>query len=140
MRSSLFILAAVLLVGCIETDGNGRPIAHEVRPARSTRSNVMADATVDGSRIVANGRPPIAFLYPGTGRLSVRDVDSGSIVFTVELPDRPDNQVRTLIGISADGKLTGSVAKPDGTTGTTVIADVNKSHAFVITYLPDAPR
>ena len=130
------LLTALTASGCVTTDGNGKPIAHEVRTAQSMRDAALAEATLDGSRVVASGHPPLAFLYPGTGRLSVRDIDAGSIVFTVELPDRPENQAKTLISVGIDGKLTGSVGRPDGTTRATDIALVNKSHEFVITYLP----
>jgi hypothetical protein len=123
-------LSVASLAGCVTTDSQGKPIARETKSVQDLRARAMAEATLDGGRIVASGRPPIAFLYPGTGWVSVRDVDDNSIIFSGE-----NAGSKTLYSITADGKLTGTVARTADGTGVTEIATVNKGHTFVITYL-----
>ena len=129
-------LAAALLAasaGCVTTDATGKPIAREAAPTKqSVRDAAMAEALLDGSRIVASGRPgSVAFLYPGTGRLTVRDLTDRTIPFSTE-----DVGVKTLFAITADGRLTGSVSKTPDAPSVTELATVAKAHEFVITYLP----
>ena len=115
--------------GCITVDEKPKKVA--------TESGVVASdmdwsrvATTDGSRIVARGKPPLFFIYPGTGRLSVRNLDSNSILFSIELPASQPSE-KTQISIAADGKFTGKTAA-----GITDLGTVSTKNTYVITYLP----
>lgn len=126
---SLLTVYGVALAGCI--------VDQPAKPRPSPQAGVIATdmdwsrvATTDGSRIVARGKPPLTFIYPGTGRLSVRDLEANSILFSIELPAGTAME-KTQISISADGKFTGKTAA-----GITDLGQVNKSHTYVITYLP----
>ncbi len=118
-----------LACGCITVDEKPKKV--------TTESGVVASdmdwsrvATTDGSRIVARGKPPLFFIYPGTGRLSVRNLDSNSILFSIELPASQPAE-KTQISIAADGKFTGKTAA-----GVTDLGTVNTKNTYVITYLP----
>lgn len=130
---SIILVSALALVGCVTTDERGKPIPHEVKGGRAVAplDAAMANATLDGSRVVASGKPPIAFLYPGTGRLAIRDLNTNYIPFSIEPTAEPG--AKTLISITADGKVTGTASGDRGQTVTEVAA-VDKSHVFVITY------
>lgn len=124
------------LAGCVTTDANGKPVAREVKAKPDAMEAALANATLDGSRVVASGRPPIAFLYPGSGRLSIRDLNTSYIPFSIE----PTAELgpKTLIAISADGKVTGTATGESGPKVTDVAA-VDRSHVFVITYQATEP-
>ena len=125
--------ALVAAAGCVTTDANGKPIAREVRTKLIAQDQATAEATLDGSRIVAMGKPAIAFLYPGVGWVSVRDLDAKSIIFSGE-----NAGIKTLYTVTTDGTLTGAASKgADGGTLVTEIAAVNKTHTFAITYRAD---
>ena len=132
MRLYLLILCSLpALAGCVTTDASGNPIARDVKGKGVTLEAAMASATLDGSRVVASGRPPIAFLYPGTGRLAIRDLNTDYIPFSIE--PTPEPGPKTLISITADGKVTGTASGEAGR-HVTEVATVDKSHVFVITY------
>lgn len=136
---SAVAVSITALAGCVTTDANGKPIARDAKTRVDAYDAAMAAATLDGSRIVASGKPgAIAYLYPGTGRLSVRDLDSNTIPFSIDLTERDGPSVKTMIAISADGKLTGTTSNGNGPT-VTDIANVNKAHSYVITFQPAAP-
>ena len=130
-RTILLLLAASGSAGCFPV--NDKP-AKPVEPASAgviaTDMDWSRVAATDGSRIVARGKPPLYFIYPGTGRLSVRDLDANSILFSIEIPANMSPE-KTQISIAADGKFAGKTAA-----GVTDLGIVNKSHTYVITYLP----
>lgn len=138
MNAATLILASVALAslaGCITTDANGKPIPHEEKPKVTPLDIAVSNATLDGSRVVASGKPPIAFLFPGTGRLAIRDITTSDIPFSIDLTTAKDEPKRTLIRIEADGKITGTASGANGPV-VTELGAANKSHAFVITYQP----
>jgi hypothetical protein len=119
-----------LLSGCITVEEPAKPKSSSDAGVVSSDMDWSRVATTDGSRIVARGKPPLTFIYPGTGRLSVRNLDTNSILFSIELPQGTPNE-RTQVSISAEGKFTGRTAA-----GITDLGSVNPKHTFVITYLP----
>jgi hypothetical protein len=136
MRHPQIILAIsaacgfALLSGCFTVEEKAKPKASPDAGVIATEMDWSRVATTDGSRIVARGKPPLTFIYPGTGRLSVRNLDTNSILFSIELP--PGTPIeRTQISISADGKFSGKTSA-----GVTDLGTVNSKHTFVITYLP----
>lgn len=122
---AIFVASAALLTGCIAVED--RSTKHD-SPAESMDWSRVA--ATDGSRIVARGKPPLYFIYPGTGRLSVRDIDSNSILFSIEIPSSMSPE-KTQISIGLDGKFQGKTAN-----GVTDLGQVNRTHTYVITYLP----
>lgn len=131
LLSIAYSLLPIALSGCITVDE--KPAKPKVSPDAGVVSTDMdwsRVATTDGSRIVARGKPPLFFIYPGTGRLSVRNLDSNSILFSIELPPSQPAE-KTQISIAADGKFTGKTAA-----GVTDLGTVNTKNTYVITYLP----
>lgn len=136
MRQSQTILAFsaacafALLTGCTIVDEPAKPKPAPDAGVVASDMDWSRVATTDGSRIVARGKPPLTFIYPGSGRLSVRNLDTNSILFSIELPPGTP-QERTQISIAADGKFTGRT-----NSGITDLGQVNSKQTYVITYLP----
>ncbi len=133
-QQAIFLLLAAcgfaVIGGCTIEDQPAKPHAAPDAGVIATDMDWSRVATTDGSRIVARGKPPLTFIYPGTGRLSVRDLEANSILFSIELPASTPTE-KTQIMIAADGKFTGKTAA-----GATELGTVNNKHTFVITYLP----
>lgn len=133
-------IAGVVGAGCITTDGQGKPIPRQTRGPKPQPIDVaIATATADGSQVVASGKAgAVSFIYPGTGRLTVRDVTANTMPFSVQLTDRDGPATRTLIAIGTDGKLTGTASGENGPV-VTELGNLDKAHTFVITYAPAMP-
>lgn len=130
LRPVAYCLLPIAFSGCITVDEPAKPKASPDAGIINNEMDWSRVATTDGSRIVARGKPPLTFIYPGTGRLSVRDLEANSILFSIEMPQGSAIE-KTQISIATDGKFTGRTAA-----GVSELGLVNKSHTYVITYLP----
>lgn len=124
------LLSLLVFSGCTIVDETAKPKPSPDAGVVASDMDWSRVATTDGSRIVARGKPPLTFIYPGSGRLSVRNLDTNSILFSIELPAGTP-QERTQISIAADGKFTGRTSS-----GITDLGQVNSKQTYVITYLP----
>jgi hypothetical protein len=121
-RHSFFCLIAVMLAGGCQL-GKEDP-------------NDRFSAADGNGRIVAEGRPPLTFSYPGTGRVILRDLDSREIVFSMESPLNPGPQNAALLVIDEERRALVARENVNGKTVDTPLVGIDPKHRYRMIYLP----
>jgi hypothetical protein len=119
MRCGLIILG-LACAGCIVE-----------KDVSSEQKMNMATSSLDGGRVVAVGKPPLAFQYPGNGRLAIRNVTEQSLIYSLDLPG---NQTIGLTLVQIDPEKKQIVTITSGRE-TVVVSRIDTSDIYQITYV-----
>jgi len=93
-------------------------------------------AADSGGRVVAEGRPPLTFMYPGKGGVVVRDLDSREIVFSLEPPMIPGPKNAALFVIDEEKRALVVRETREGKTVDSVMVGIDPNHRYRIVYVP----
>jgi len=94
-------------------------------------------AADNGGRVVAEGRPPLTFMYPGKGRVIIRDLDSREIVFSMESPLNPGPANAALLVLDEEKRaLVAREARPDGKMLDSPLVGIDPKHRYRVIYVP----
>ncbi len=118
----LGLLLSLSAVGCIIDNSD------TVAPDDSL---TLAPGALDGGRVVASGKPPLSFLYPGTGRLAIRNLTEKSLIFSLDMPSNFTGGA-TLVRIDAVKRNITSLA---GGNEYVLVDKIDPNDRYIITYV-----
>jgi hypothetical protein len=119
MRTVAYIFLSLAAVGCYPDE------------RMPTEPLNLAPNTLDGGRVVASGKPPLAFQYPGNGRLSVHNWSKRSLIYSLDMPSTMTG-ASTLIRIDVEKR---AIITKTGGVETSVVPRVDIDDVYVITYV-----
>jgi hypothetical protein len=92
----------------------------------------LAPSSLDGGRTVANGKPTLAFQYPGSGRLAIRNMTENSLIYSLDLPTNTAIPGGVLVRIDAEKR---AVITITGGNEVVVVPKIDVNDRYVITYV-----
>jgi len=131
--SVLLLLSHALVTGLIVVSAAGSNLGCQQLTKPGEQRYTAADS---GGRVVAEGRPPLTFMYPGKGGVVVRDLDSREIVFSLEPPMIPGPKNAALFVIDEEKRALVVRETREGKTVDSVMVGIDPNHRYRIVYVP----